>query len=209
MKKNITNLADWAINKIEAEYRDDVCLLLGHETLKFERENSTTSFSYYIPATNRANGLSRTFIIDGIGYDLFPISWERIERMADVKDYNTTCLGDASILWAKSEEDKQRFVSLQARLRANLKNPQYMLERANKWFDLLKEVQKYAAGETLYFPKDRERKKWGETTGSRVFFKERNVIIRQKYLNKMSIEHLADEYCLSVETIRKIVFKQE
>jgi len=74
---------------------------------------------------------------------------------------------------------------------------------------LLKEVQKYAAGETLYFPKDKERKKWGEITGSRTFYKERNAEIRHKYLCKMSIEHLADEYCLSDETIRKIVFKQE
>lgn len=72
---------------------------------------------------------------------------------------------------------------------------------------LLKEVQKYAAGETLYFPKDKERKKWGEATGSRVFFQERNAAIKEKYLRKMSIEHLADEYNLSVETIRKIVFK--
>jgi len=74
---------------------------------------------------------------------------------------------------------------------------------------LLREVQKYAAGETLYFPKDKERQKWGEKTGARTFFQERNAEIRQKYLQKMSIEHLADEYCLSVETIRKIVFKQE
>ena len=74
---------------------------------------------------------------------------------------------------------------------------------------LLKEVQKYAAGETLYFPKDKERQKWGEKTGSRTFFQERNQEIRQKYLQKMSIEHLADEYCLSAETIRKIVFKSE
>lgn len=73
--------------------------------------------------------------------------------------------------------------------------------------NLLKEVQKYAAGETLYFPKDKERKKWGEGTGAREYFRERNAEIRQKYLQKMSIEHLADEYCLSVETIRKIVFK--
>jgi len=73
--------------------------------------------------------------------------------------------------------------------------------------NLLKEVQKYAAGETLYFPKDRERLKWGEKTGARAFFANRNEEIRQKYLQKMSIEHLADEYCLSVDTIRKILFK--
>jgi len=73
--------------------------------------------------------------------------------------------------------------------------------------ELLKEVQKYAAGETLYFPKESERKKWGENSGSREFFRERNEAIRQKFLQKMCIEHLANEYCLSVETIRKIVFK--
>lgn len=72
---------------------------------------------------------------------------------------------------------------------------------------LLQEVQKYAAGETLYFPKDTERKKWGEETGARQYYRERNEEIRQKYLQKTSIRHLAEEYCLSVETIRKIVFK--
>lgn len=72
--------------------------------------------------------------------------------------------------------------------------------------DLLKEVQKYAAGETLYFPKDSARKKWGEDSGARSFFQQRNAEIRQKYLQRTSIERLADEYCLSVETVRKIVF---
>ncbi|MDW7656199.1 MAG: DUF6088 family protein [Bacillota bacterium] len=140
MNKNDTRLAEWAVNKVETDFRDDVCLLLEHRTLKLEKDMETKTFSFYIPATNRANGLARTFIIDGIGHDLFPMSWERIERMADVKDYNTTCLADAEILWAKSDEDRQRFVSLQARLQANLQNPQYMLERAKKWFNTVTEI---------------------------------------------------------------------
>ena len=73
--------------------------------------------------------------------------------------------------------------------------------------NLLREVQKYAAGETLYFPKNKERTQWGAATGAREYFRERNEEIRQKYLQRMSIEHLADEYGLAVETIRKIVFK--
>ena len=68
-------------------------------------------------------------------------------------------------------------------------------------------MQKYAAGETLYFPRDTERKKWGEESGARNFFCERNAEIRQKYLEKVLIERLADEYCLSEETVRKIIFK--
>ena len=72
--------------------------------------------------------------------------------------------------------------------------------------NLLREVQKYAAGETLYFPRDKERRKWGEATGSREFYRVRNNEIREKYLQKISIDSLATEYNLSVETIRKILF---
>lgn len=140
MNKNTGPLASWAIHKIEENFPDDVCLLLEHRTLKLEKDADAIAFSYYIPATNRANGLARTFIVDGIGYDLFPISWERVERMADVKEYNTTLLADAEILWVRSDADRQRFASLQARLRANLQNPQYMLERAQKWLETAKEV---------------------------------------------------------------------
>ena len=140
MENKDTRLADWAVQRIETDFRDDVCLLLEHKTLKLEKDTASQTFSFYIPATNRANGLARTFIIGGIGYDLFPMSWERIERMADVQEYNTTCLADAEILWARSDEDRQRFASLQARLQANLQNPAYMLTRAKKWFDTVKEI---------------------------------------------------------------------
>ncbi len=73
--------------------------------------------------------------------------------------------------------------------------------------ELLKEVQKYASGETLYIPNNTERKKWGHDSGAGVFYKQRNEEIRNKYFHKARIDELAEEYCLSVETIRKIVYK--
>ena len=51
------------------------------------------------------------------------------------------------------------------------------------------------------------RKKWGENSGVRSFFIQRNEEIRNKFFHKVSIEALADEYGLSYETIRKIVYK--
>lgn len=72
---------------------------------------------------------------------------------------------------------------------------------------LLKEVQKYAAGENLYVPAPNERKDWGHESGAKMFYKERNESIKQKYFHKISIERLAEEYGLATETIRKIVYK--
>ncbi len=72
---------------------------------------------------------------------------------------------------------------------------------------LLREVQKYVAGEAIYVPKGKERRKWGEGSGTRTFFLQRNGEIRDRFFHKVSIEVLADEYGLSYETIRKIVYK--
>lgn len=73
--------------------------------------------------------------------------------------------------------------------------------------ELLREVQKYVSGEALYIPSDKERKKWGDGSGARRFFAQRNEEIQNKFYHKVSIEKLAEEYCLSTETIRKIVYK--
>lgn len=73
---------------------------------------------------------------------------------------------------------------------------------------LLREVQKYADGKALYIPKNNQRRKWGEGSGARNFYEERNEKIRAKYASNTSMEVLAEEYCLTVETIRKIVYKK-
>jgi len=73
--------------------------------------------------------------------------------------------------------------------------------------ELLKEIQKYASGETLYIPSNNDRKKWGHDTGARIFYKQRNEEIRNRFCNKESIDDLAEEYCLSPETVRKIVYR--
>ncbi|HIS69045.1 MAG TPA: hypothetical protein IAA58_06755 [Candidatus Gallacutalibacter stercoravium] len=74
--------------------------------------------------------------------------------------------------------------------------------------DLLKEVQKYANGEALYFPKQKDRQRWGEGTGAKGYYRQRNQEIREKYRQGQSMERLAIEYNLSVESIRKIIYQR-
>lgn len=75
--------------------------------------------------------------------------------------------------------------------------------------DLLREVQKYAAGELLYIPKEetKGRDEWGARSGARVYYASRNNEIRSKYRNGKTIGELAEEYGLSEETIRRILYK--
>jgi hypothetical protein len=141
MKTVNEKLWQWVIEKTEAEFRDDVCLLLNHSTLRrLDEDESKVGMGSFVPGTARAGLLARTFIIDGIGYDLYPQTWERLETMADVNHYNLTCLDDTTVIWARSNVDRQRFESLQAKLRANLKNPQLMFERARNWVNTAEDI---------------------------------------------------------------------
>ncbi|GGI10770.1 CD3324 family protein [Gottfriedia solisilvae] len=72
---------------------------------------------------------------------------------------------------------------------------------------LISEIQKYVQGETIYIPKpETTHKKWGSRSGTRKFIDERNIKIKKAYKAGTSIDQLADEYFLSIETIKKIIY---
>lgn len=71
---------------------------------------------------------------------------------------------------------------------------------------LLRELQEYVSGETLYIPKAQEKKPWGEVSGARSYYKRRNAEIRKKYAGGSKIDDLCAEYHLSYDTIRRIVY---
>lgn len=72
---------------------------------------------------------------------------------------------------------------------------------------LLKELQKYVSGEAIYVPSGTGRRKWGDQNGTRKFYQQRNEEICDRYLQGASIDELAEQYGLSPDTIRKIVYK--
>lgn len=73
--------------------------------------------------------------------------------------------------------------------------------------ELLREIQKYSSGELVYIPKKTERENWGSSSGAKNFYMQRNNEIRSKFHSaKKRIDELAEEYNLSPETIRKIVY---
>lgn len=74
---------------------------------------------------------------------------------------------------------------------------------------LLKEVQKYAGGETIYIPKVMEKKAWGEGSGARQFYEERNEKMRAAHHKGASVESLADQFGLSMERVKRIVYRKE
>ena len=73
--------------------------------------------------------------------------------------------------------------------------------------ELLKEIQKYVTGEAIYIPEP-GKKKWGEGSGARQFYQERNRKIRSDYEAGTTIEEKKKKYNLSPESIKRIVYKK-
>ncbi|CRK82107.1 helix-turn-helix domain of resolvase [Neobacillus massiliamazoniensis] len=75
---------------------------------------------------------------------------------------------------------------------------------------LITEIQKYVQGETIYIPKPvTAYRKWGTCSGGRKLIDKRNSAIKSAFISGCSIQQLAEEYFLSIETIKKIVYSNK
>lgn len=71
--------------------------------------------------------------------------------------------------------------------------------------ELLVEVSQYADGKLLYIPSLSEKHAWGERNGSKQYYRERNQKMNELFQQGETLDNLAKIFCLSSETIRKIV----
>jgi Mor family transcriptional regulator len=75
--------------------------------------------------------------------------------------------------------------------------------------ELLQEIQKYIHGRMIYVPTpEGQRKKWGENSGNRKHLSHRNEAIRQQYIDGVTIDELSDQFCLSNDSIKKIIYSK-
>lgn len=70
---------------------------------------------------------------------------------------------------------------------------------------LIEEIQKYVDGGLVYFPKKSEKMGWGVANGTRESLSQRNLEIQTLYGQGESVDLLSKQFCLSEESIRKII----
>lgn len=75
-----------------------------------------------------------------------------------------------------------------------------------KW--LLEEVRSYVGDGLLYIPPDKSTQRvWGSKSGVKQMLEKRNEEIRRKKREGMTIAALAGEYHLSIDTIKRILYR--
>lgn len=136
--KNNEFVTQWVIDTVKEKYADDIALVISHTTLRID--DSEQTISYFVPITNRGNELARTFILNGEGFDVWGIPWERLEQFAELEEYNITVLADSEILYAKDDEWAKRFEMLKSKQRSNLADISKMRKCALKTYAQAKEL---------------------------------------------------------------------
>ena len=131
-------VTEWVINTIKEKYADDIALVISHGTLRINTEEK--AMSYFVPITKRGAEFAQTFILSGVGYDIWGIPWERLEGFARLEEYNITCLADAEVLYARTAEDKERFEALKKKQASYLADKEKMRACAIEAYEQAKNI---------------------------------------------------------------------
>ena len=73
--------------------------------------------------------------------------------------------------------------------------------------ELISQIRNYIEGKAIYIPRADGRAAWGNATGTRAELDSRNRSIRDEFASGVSVTELSEKYCLSTDSIRKILRK--
>ena len=108
-KQTRDQLVDWIGKTVRGHYTGKVALvcLYGSHINGTADERSDVD-CYFLPKTEEGVALARTFLLEGVGYDIYPAPWERLERIAALKDSHQPLVGDVQVLYADSPADLEK-----------------------------------------------------------------------------------------------------
>lgn len=120
-------IVKWIEHKVKTDYPNDISMVLLYGSyINGTANNRSDVDCYFIPKTDRGYEMALSFIIDGTGYDIFPMSWDRVENISALQEVLLPCIGDVQILYYHSEEELERFKQLQRNMEENLADTSYI-----------------------------------------------------------------------------------
>jgi predicted nucleotidyltransferase len=106
-------IAEAFVSHIKSRYPDDIAVVFyyGSQSRGTASPDSDIDICL-IPSAERGWQADTSFIIDGVGYDFWPMSWERAERISELEEPLFPILLESKVLYSRSEDDLARFERL-------------------------------------------------------------------------------------------------
>lgn len=101
------------LDKIKKDYADDIAIVVVMGSTIYGETHARSDLDlYFVVDNDRGYELGKVFIIDGIGYDFWPISWERLTSIANHDERITSIITEGKIMYYKDQTALDRFMSL-------------------------------------------------------------------------------------------------
>lgn len=120
-------IVNYVVEKTNNEFSEDIDLLLCYGSYINGTANDKSDVDmYFIPRNMKGYELGETFILNGIGYDIFGMPWERVENIAGFKESLSPLVGDVKVLYRYSDCETDKFKQLQQHMQKCLSDIGYM-----------------------------------------------------------------------------------
>ena len=135
---DVFKIAQILVSHAVRAHKDEVAIIAYYGSYAKGLASPTSDLDlFYIPDEGKARSLCSQFIIDGLPYDFWPVSWKLAEDIANARGGRpwavaASLIADAQVLYHRSQGDLDRFNALQARI-TELTKPEsrkVMVERA-------------------------------------------------------------------------------
>ncbi|MGC9399761.1 MAG: kanamycin nucleotidyltransferase C-terminal domain-containing protein [Anaerolineae bacterium] len=138
---DVFEIADIFVEHALRAHEDEIALIAYYGSYAKETASVTSDLDlFYIADAGKARSLSSQFVIDGLPYDFWPISWEFAEGIANADAdcpwaVAASLIADARVLYYRSPKELARFKGLQARIE-ELTQPEQRPLMVNKALDV-------------------------------------------------------------------------
>jgi hypothetical protein len=142
---DVFEIAQILVSHAVRAHKDEIAIIAYYGSYAKGDASPTSDLDiFYIPDEGKARTLCSQFIIDDLPYDFWPVSWAMAEGIANADSkrpwaVSASLIADARVLYHRSQQDLERFNTLQARI-AELKRPESRKVMVEKGLDAFKDV---------------------------------------------------------------------
>ena len=136
---SVIRAAELLIGKIKTDYKDDIALVVIMGSYIYGETHSRSDLDmFFVPNTERSYNLGFTFVLDEIGFDYWPISWERLERIANFDERITSIITEGKVLYYSSAADIERYNQIKKKALDTRERKKFIYKASEKFNEVYK-----------------------------------------------------------------------
>ena len=124
MPDRLKAVLDAILAAVKEAYADDIALMIVYgSAVNGTADEKSDLDILFIPKTWAGRNLGKTFILDGIGYDIWCAEWDTLRNMMYWKDMRVAILADSEPVYTASEEDRRTYETMRDNARRRTEHP--------------------------------------------------------------------------------------